>query len=547
MRMRDTARMLIVVLLSLAFYAGVGTRSAATEPDAGSGTIAHVYYVDPARQTTSDDNPGLDRAWPLRTIQAALDRARRDILAGRGARILIGNGTYREGLSLAFSDAEPATGAPLVIEAEHVGSVTVSGSDVFDGWQPLGDGLFAHSWPHKWGFGENPWTKWKIEVPPLALRGEIVFVDGERLRQVLTEEDLRAAPLTFLVEEEQNRIVIHLAPGVSTTEKRIEASVRGQVLNIRNGKSVTIRGIRFQHGGMALRSFAVLITGSDISINKCEFIENNDIGLRMETRSSSITSSVFSSNGTHGLSTTYTTDLYVGNSELSYNNWRGSLGGFYSWDAANKQLYAQRQVWDGLRVLRNDASGLWFDTGNKEIVVKNSVFVDNLFLGLFIEASEGPFSVHNNVFCANNARYQDGKATYFANMGSVHILESQHIDIFENTFYDNTYYQLVVGLGGERMTPHSIRFERNNVILGNSYSAALLLPAPASLRFHSDDNTYYADGDQAGFHIVTREPIGGYKALRFAEWQRETGQDQSSSWSARGQDENRGCPLRVER
>lgn len=503
-------------------------------PEAREGV---VYYVDNQQQGASDESPALGRESSLHSIQAALQRARTDILAGRAARIVIANGTYRESLTVNFSDQEPASGAPLVIEAAEPGKVTISGSDVYTDWQPLETGVYAHPWPFKWGFAENPWTKWNVVMGPLALRGEIVFVKGERLRQVLNDDDLRALPMTFLVDEDKEQIRLHIGDTVNIADALIEVAIRGHLLHVQGGKNVTIRGIRFQHAGKPRRSIAVLLHGEGFTIDQCAFDYNNDIGLRMQAHDVHIIKSTFNNNGFHGLNTVQTSLFTIDESEISFNNWRGAMGRFFTWDPSNKQVGARDHVWNKVRVVGNKGSGLWFDGidgkdpfSNVRVTIKDSIFIDNGKTAIDIESNSGPFYIKNNVFCENNDLYGSIYERPI-HLPAVLIWDSRHVYIQSNTFYKNYSSSIGINYDDKRVFTDDVRITHNILMQLEASHYALFVPNNyKNRRLFIDHNRYIGPPSLHAFLLIDKQNPPEQRTLDFVEWQQQTGQDQKSTW-----------------
>lgn len=543
----------LLVALTIALVWGRGAAPVlASEPGGVPAASEVAYYVDNQQEDASDQNTGFDRGAPLRTVGVALARARGDILAGKAARIIIANGTYRESLTLNFSDQEPASGAALVIEAAEPGKVTISGSDVYTDWQPLGAGVYAHPWPFKWGFAENPWTKWNVVIGPLALRGEMVFVNGERLRQVLTDDDLRAASMTFLVDEDKERILMHVGDSVQIADALIEVATRGHVLHVRNGKNITLRGIRFQHAGKPRRAFAVFLQGEGFIIDQCAFENNNDIGLRTEgSQDIHILRSKFNHNGFHGLNTIVTSLLTVDDSEISYNNWRGALARFFTWDPSNKQAGAKDHVWNKMRFVGNQASALWFDGmkgqapyDNTNITIKNSTFIGNGKTAVDIEASSGSFHIYSNVFCMNNNLYADIYDKPIK-LPAVLIWDSQNVRVRGNMFFNNFSFSIGINYDDSRLFSKNVEMT-GNIIIGARNSDGILM-SPSNLgerQISIDFNRYIYPSFLKAFLLIDKNRASRNNVLDFAEWQKQTGLDRNSSWEERTPDQiPQGCEL----
>src|ERR1700692_1596359 len=88
-----------------------------------------VLYVD--AQSGSDSNSGASSS-PLKTIQAAVNKANINNQKSIGTKIIVNAGIYRETVNVySFSGL---TAAPLTIEAATNGTAIIAGSDVLTAW-----------------------------------------------------------------------------------------------------------------------------------------------------------------------------------------------------------------------------------------------------------------------------------------------------------------------------------------------------------------------------------------------------------------------------
>ncbi len=151
-------------------------------------------YVDAT--AGSDSNPGT-QALPLKTIGKAVQLAVVNNQNSIGTRVTINPGTYRENIFMGATTTD--TNLPITFQAATNGTVIVSGSVLYTGWQPDGgnSSIFKNAWPNKWGLcPANP------TGPPeqsIVLRREMIFVNGTQLTQVLSRAQV--LPGTFFVDE----------------------------------------------------------------------------------------------------------------------------------------------------------------------------------------------------------------------------------------------------------------------------------------------------------------------------------------------------------
>jgi hypothetical protein len=135
-------------------------------------------------QKASDKNSGSQRS-PLKTLNAAFKQAKAHLDAGEATKIVIGAGNYRETLGHQVLTGR-AKDTLLVLEGAGADKTTWSGSEVWSApkWKSLGNGIYVADWPYEWGNHSYPWETPRV----LGHRSEMVFVNGQLLRQVLLED-----------------------------------------------------------------------------------------------------------------------------------------------------------------------------------------------------------------------------------------------------------------------------------------------------------------------------------------------------------------------
>lgn len=195
---------------------------------AGAPTVA--YHVAAEQPNADDANDGSAER-PLRTIQAAGDRAR------AGDTVVVHAGTYRERVCpMRTGEAD----RPITFAAAEGDAPAVAACDAWDvEWREEGDGVWSAE------YRPLPW-----DAPPMATSNcEQVFVDGELLPHVETLDELRATPgaMTKAIDEGAvtGRIFIHLDGG-DPKERLVERSVRQQCLApiVRGLGHIHVRGLR---------------------------------------------------------------------------------------------------------------------------------------------------------------------------------------------------------------------------------------------------------------------------------------------------------------
>lgn len=419
---------------SIALLCAVGTPFAQASVDETA--VEKILYVDINHPEAKDENEGTDAEKPLRTIQAAVDKAE-----GTPTKILVADGAYRH-----YVDIESDENL-LIIEAENDGAARITGADQVREIREVTDGLYAFHWPHDWGMGNTVFKGYKPEYW-LARRKEMVFVDGQRLTMRMTVEtngdvlnpvnpaDLETGE--FTVDETRDSIFFTMPDGADlSSETAVEVTVRGTaergygnnsgiLMDIIEHPNLVLRGLVFTQSGNHIKSDpAVRIRsnssgGNDrrhlsehILIENCQFIENKSGGFKMQnSRNVTIRNCRFDNNGINGISTNCLEDVLIDSCSFSGNNWAGGkwMAGHHG--AGIKMLSGQDK--DGwfpqktdkvlLRkcVMRgNHCPGYWQDYGGNNITLEQCLIEDNKSRGVDNEMTFGNFTLKNCVIRNN--------------------------------------------------------------------------------------------------------------------------------------------------
>jgi hypothetical protein len=402
--MSFSPRLLFVLLSTIATITlpGLATRAQAqgTGAQINESAVGLVLYVDRSNPLASDQNPGTVSR-PLLTLGRAIALA--GPRANSGTDIKIGPGIYREVLNLsAFS---PSDQAPLILEATDPYQTVISGSDVWTGWQAVGDGTFTLPWPYRWGNAHAP-AGWPY-LQPIVTRREMVFVNDVALQQVLSTYLSKAG--TFNVVEGGN-IRIWPPAGTNMSTATVEVATRSGLMQTPNGISnLVLRGLAFIHDNTAVNSIGngavKLIGGSNILIDGCVFDYNNWLGLSISggpAQAITVQNSIADHNGENGIALSKMDNAVYDNNQTSSNNWRGAAGAFVSFDADGMKLSRiHDSTFSNSTSAYNQTGGVWFDTDNTNVVIENMQLCGNQTNGLFIEASQGPVTIDNTLFWGN--------------------------------------------------------------------------------------------------------------------------------------------------
>jgi hypothetical protein len=483
-----------------------------------------TLHVANGQANASDSNPGTERL-PLATIGRAAVLAANNNAKGVATDVAIHAGTYREAVAI-----RAQTTVPIVFRSAGDGTVIISGSDTWTGWQPWRPGVYRHNWPFRWGATPIP-AQWP-DIQEIARRREMVFVNGRLLTQVLSPAPM--AEGTFYVDEQAQWIYIWPPSGTDMARATVEVGIRPSLFKA-SGANLTIRGLTFQHAATFLDGDAVEVSdGSRVLIEDTEYRWNNWGGLTIQASTNVIVRrSVANYNGGRGMGTWRNKNLLFEDNETSFNNWRGAWGGFLDWAMGGiKNMRAHGGIWRRHTSRGNQAYGMWFDWDNQDIRVEDSILCNNRHSGLFVEASQGPITVVGSTLCGNE------RAGVYGNGAEQVLLRS-------NVVVDNGAAQ--IELGGSKVRGGVDNWETKqarglldqhwtlcgNVVASRTPDAqrpgwGLSVPNwPWFLTtLHSSSNTWWNSKTSTIFHIADLQE------LDLAGWQHLTRQDANSIFVA---------------
>jgi parallel beta-helix repeat protein len=364
--------------------------------------VTALVYVDSTSADASDANPGTSRA-PVRTLARAVELAQGYNKQGRGVRVVLQPGIYRESIRVAATGTE--TPAPMVFEAAIKGTAIISGSDVWSDWRPDGnDGIFSHSWQHAWGLTPYP-DGWSccVVLSDLMRRREMVFANGQRLRQVLTRDEL--TPGSFLISETARAVYLRLPAGLSIAATTLEVAVRSSLLLVDGRSNIVVRGVTFRHDNSGVGGNAALTVqhSSDVRIEDNVLEWNHNRGLFFTTsRNLTVQRNVINSNGIGGIGGWEVGGSLFADNETSFNNWKGHEAGLTDWDPAGIKLLRLRDTAIlGHKSIGNQSYGIWLDTDCVNVLLQTVTATDNLLDGVFLEAVQGPIAVKESLLSRN--------------------------------------------------------------------------------------------------------------------------------------------------
>jgi Right handed beta helix region len=388
----------------------ISTGDTGLEDEAFSGVILHL---NPWASNASDSNDG-SAANPLKTIQAAFEKMIPLKESGQNVLILFYPGVYRDILINGEENLRPFWSIPdnaaqLILQAKEKGKAIFSGSDIWKNWTDEGNGFWSKTWNYNWGApgaGDDTFPG-APDVSELAARRELVFVNGQRLAQVLNKTQLREGG--FQVDETANKITLKLRAGLNPNTATTEVATREQLLYIWNHDNIFIRGMVFQHSANKFREAAVAFQEGqgrecrNIRVTDTVIVNNGQAGLENYCSNAIMRRNQVNDNGFGGIMGGNVTSWLLEDNQTNRNGWRSWAGGYKGWATAGlKVLDVANFTARRHEAIGNFADGFWIDTNNKTVTLEDSTITNNLQNGIFLEASSGPFIVRNNLICGNS-------------------------------------------------------------------------------------------------------------------------------------------------
>jgi hypothetical protein len=492
-----------------------------------------VLYVD--AHSGADSNSG-SAAAPLKTIQAAISKANANNQKKIGTKIIVNAGVYRETVNI-YPVSNQST-VPLTVQAAVAGTAVIAGSDVVTNWNPESNkpGAYVASWAPATSTCAIP-SGWPTNFDSIALRTEMVFVNGSPLTQVLNWGQM--APGTFYNNPTYSTLHVWPPSGTDMHTAVIEAATRPKELSIVGRSNIVLRGLVFQHAASCINNSGVTVTSSsNILIDSVQALWNNWGGLGVFSSTNyTVQNSVANHNGGVGIQGTQAQSGLYNFNESDYNNWRGAQAAFYDWGMGGTKLFQMRNITvQNHYSYNNQAQGLWFDTDNKNITIDNATLVGNVQAALQIERNEGPVTLQNSHLCSSGV--------------GVNVLTSENVTVQNNVFYNNgatNKYQAQLYLAGQKggkvikdwQTGQSYNlFTTGMVVSGNTFVSA----APGQFTFgtylsgtdwsdfantlNGNNNTWYDLITPNSFRIVNG------KNVDLSGWQTATGTDYTSHWAS---------------
>jgi hypothetical protein len=426
------------------FFAASGVR-AQYRPINESG-LKELYVS----QSGDDANDG-QADTPFKTIRKAIGTALYLKKTGKGCKILIAPGTYRENQNENFTiqlntPVENASSAPLVIEGmgwnaaapRNTGDVILSGSEEFaGGWVRNADSTWSKEWRYSFGV---PKKTQPFGVSDAFLRRELLFINGQPMYQINppgyanqngtvgtqgqgeTAFNTNGGRITdaegaFWVEDavqndgKPGRITVRLPKAfpenfdLNGAGQAVEVITRKGVLQLWMGTlapiptNVVLRNLTFQHGGSQVQ----ILHQNNLLLEDCRFIHHKRIGLTLNQNRNVLLRRVeCSHNGEGGATLNSVSDAELIDCQFSNNCRQAEVVGYQSWSEAGIKFYTTKGdnrniVLRRCQASHNRGTGFWWDTGNVQCQMVDCKGTHNTLNGTFIENNNSPENNFENI------------------------------------------------------------------------------------------------------------------------------------------------------
>ncbi|HEY1737438.1 MAG TPA: Ig-like domain repeat protein [Acidimicrobiia bacterium] len=390
-----------------------------------------AYFVAP----TGSDKAAGTQAAPWATLGHAVG------VAPTHSTIVMRAGIYRE--------ADIINSKALTIQPYPNEAVIVRGSNVVTGFVQSGTTWVLKNWTYQFP-RQN--ARAVDAQHPLANAPDQVFVDGAPLTQVAKAAAVNAK--SFFVDYTAQQLVI----GINPVGHTIEASTKTVGLHLEHAIGTVVRGIQFdEYATPASTHGAVLDSSGGATFENDWFLNNASAGLSIEGANTLVTHDTMANNGQLGLHANQADHLHVTETEVKQNNTEGfdeheEAGGMKL--SGSNDVLIDDNLADG-----NYGKGIWFDIASlRATIVRNQAY-SNLDEGIQFEISSGA------VIAGNVAWRNSG--------GGIRVIESQHVDIYNNVLYKNqSAVDVWEGTRPQNVADVTIR---NNVMMDGTPGATSLL------------------------------------------------------------------------
>jgi len=518
------------IILCIFFF--LTTTKAFSQAVIDSSNLQKTVYVNINHINADDTNSGLDPESPVKSLQKAID-----LCADTASRIIIYPGHYRSYIDINSDQL-------LIIEAAEYGKVYISGSDVFENWQPQ-DTLYAHTWEYDWGyFDDSNFCFGPCNLSDYQKRRELLFINGNAVTQVVKKSNLKEN--TFYVDEENDQILLNPPAGADIASATIEVSTRGfnvynegrngslVIASVFNDAGLILRGLTFQHTANTPHQDALTISNTNnLLVENCVFQWNNGVGFQIQNCSNTTLQNLIARyNGERGMGVSAGSNILISNVDLYENNWRTNAAKIIAHDAAGIKLAGgiENCIMDNIQGWNNYCPAIWFDWNNGDYTIKNSTFKHNQEEGIMLEASRKPARIENCTFLYNgvgimgygHANVTVDSCFFFANGAQISLGQDGRTVSQDNDWEINSRNWTIKNTHVISATPTQSMFSfftYFNPSTDPTLDYYETVTADSNTYFHPvDDERWPDDNSSSG------------ERLSFAEWKNATSQDLHSVW-----------------
>jgi hypothetical protein len=421
----------VVRALAPAAAAPSGTPGAAALGTTQYAIPAGAHFVSPAGSDTAAGTQAAPWATLGHAVAAAPTKSTIVLLAG----------IYRESVTIASK--------VLTIQPAPNQAVIVRGSSIITGFVASGTTWVRSGWTYQFP-RQDP--RDVTTAHPLANASDQVFVDGKELAQVGSATAVKAG--SFFVNYTTHQLVI----GVNPAGHTIEASTRQNGLHLERAAGTVVRGIQFdEYATPADMRGAVLDSSGGAQFENDIFTNNATAGLSVQGPNTLVDQDTFTNNGELGLHGNQADHIHVTGCEMRHNNIENfnvqeEAGGMKL--SSSNNVLIDNNLTDG-----NLGKGMWMDIGSEGTTMVRNEADGNTTEGFQIEISSG-------AVVAGNVAWHNTEA-------GVRVIESQHVDIYNNVLYANGS-AIDVWEGTRRQNVADITI-RNNVIMDGTPSSVEML------------------------------------------------------------------------
>lgn len=422
---------LAMIAASMLSLSGPGDKSAAAATSAPASAAASPLSIIPTSYPIppdaifvapngNDANAGTMEA-PLRTAGVAAAKA----VAGKMTTIVLRAGDYRERLG--------NVAAPVTLQPYPGEKVWFKGSSEIQPAQLVADG---DAWRLD---GWNPGSVCRASAPaydecmnprhfnddnPVGGDPQMVFIDGEPLRQVATREEVKAG--TFFHDGAADKTFI----GSDPAGRRVEITARKNGLHFFAGADGSVvRGLGFAHYGTSQNQSkepaALIAQAKGMVFEKNTIIHNAASGLLINADDVRVSGNAIAENGYLGIGAHRSANLMVEGNRVLRNNTE-QLGFSQGYHLAGAGMNATRVTNATVRdnvFEANQGVGLWCDLSCHNVTIIRNLIRANSRHGLHYKVS-GKALIASNVLADNG-------------MTGLSILGSTNVRVINNTSIGN--------------------------------------------------------------------------------------------------------------